>query len=472
MCEEPPNATESEHDCGSGTVGSHTEECPFHDDHLVLVEIKEQISYNGSDHEQPVTGRQQWVNLDPAATGGPHFDHGRKIYIKAKVAWATSGNPDPLSGHAVHVIIEPDGGNRASLVTAIQHGANGPGSGNTRIATTDADGWTDPIALDLSIYGGDKFKFRFNLDGAPTGGIQTGEFEVWRKLWYEYDTMMRSGSGDYDGVITSASVESKLRAEKIELVSTGSNSKPPHKRVVELGDLNSHASGFRTGSGSPRFFHLVMMDTIGDLPVTKTQITTIPAAGGTATFPANNFTINPSNWLVDAEWQQKGSVWRTLPASNLTLTETGTAAAKNDTFVVSPNFTGLPKHDPTKDTKIKLKLRTLTERSGWQTGPSTNVAIRWRERVYSGASLTNSTFNTALHEAVHAFGLAASTKPDGTANGRYYFSNGGHCNFNTNDCIMYHANTTKTDFCDFCQDCLRGRNLSSLPLSGTAAYTG
>ena len=101
MCSEPPNASESEHDCGTGDVNSHTVECPYHDDHIVLVEIKEEITYSGSEHEQAVTGRNQWVNLDPAATGGPHFDHGRQVHIKAKVEWSVDGNPSSLAGHCL-----------------------------------------------------------------------------------------------------------------------------------------------------------------------------------------------------------------------------------------------------------------------------------------------------------------------------------------------------------------------------------
>jgi len=67
-------------------------------------------------------------------------------------------------------------------------------------------------------------------------------------------------------------------------------------------------------------------------------------------------------------------------------------------------------------------------------------------------------------------GLAATTRPAGGNIGTTYYKNGHHCNY-TPRCLMYESNSGAIAFCPNCKDACRGRNLASLPQSGSAGYS-
>jgi hypothetical protein len=474
MCDRPGNASSGS--CGTATcpAGTATAPCPLCDQ-VKIEQLVEEVTYNASQHRQNPSARNQYVNLDPSASGGPHHDHGRVIYLRAKLKWKAGDRSRSLAGKRVYWKAEPHGSNKAGLTAAIAHGFDSAGSGTvTKQTTVDASGWTPVVRFYLSLYGNDKYTIRATEETAYTGGKMTGQFTVWRKLWYEADCMARSGGGSYANRFNRAGLEQAYRDQFVELVQTGADSAPAHQRIMTSTEVGAWASGIRTGTGSPRYFHLVFLDTIAVNPQTVTVTRTI-TPGNTIDLPARTYALDSRNWLVGASYRQPAGTgtWNALTAAQVgALGEAGSPSSNDDRFTVTPSFPASV--NAANPVEVRLQLRNFSALSGLQTGMAVIVGVRWRERFHrnNATNLSNSTLNTAIHEPAHFMGLAANRLPTGGNNTSYYFQNGGHCNNNSNRCVMYHANSTSTSLCNTCCDCLRGRNLSNLPISGTAAYTG
>jgi hypothetical protein len=75
-----------------------------------------------------------------------------------------------------------------------------------------------------------------------------------------------------------------------------------------------------------------------------------------------------------------------------------------------------------------------------------------------------------LHESGHALGLAADSLPDGSEHPNRQPDSGPHCLALNNGCVMYRDSSPSTVFCEDCADSIRGRNLSSLPVTHDAGY--
>jgi hypothetical protein len=95
--------------------------------------------------------------------------------------------------------------------------------------------------------------------------------------------------------------------------------------------------------------------------------------------------------------------------------------------------------------------------------------MRFRERSYSGSGLTNRVRKTMIHESGHNMGMASRYASDGSQPATYYVRHGPHCNNNSNRCVMYGILSTHYRYCDVCQDGLRARDLSTLPIGGSSA---
>ncbi|HUU84313.1 MAG TPA: hypothetical protein VM243_12490, partial [Phycisphaerae bacterium] len=225
----------------------------------------------------------------------------------------------------------------------------------------------------------------------------------------------------------------------------------------------------RSGSGQPRYFHLVLLDTIGAFRKETTETFALAQTTADVSLPASSYTIDPRDWYVSATYKEQGANPKSgnLTKANFTLA----VDSPFDKYKVSINLSGIAGINPTrKKVDVKLKFKTWTELSGLQSGPATIIGVRWRERSMAGGQLTNSTLNTMVHETGHALGLAATKLPDGTVLGTTYFKNGHHCKVGTNTCVMWETNSQKTAFCGKCNDACRGRNLASLPITGSASY--
>ena len=401
---------------------------------------------------------QKWYVNQPANQSG---HHGREITITAETTPATAGI-------RIYFSAQSDAANKTGLPAAMQ------GSFSPPQVLTGADGKAE-TTLTLSRYGGDKFRVGASLNAGTTpgtnGSCDTGWFEVWRKLYYETDCMARPGGGSYSNRADHAGLRSALRPVFLEVQQTGADSAPAHRRVMRNTEVGAWATGLRTGGGSPRYFHLIFLDTIGTRPSDASRTWQTSFAQSVVTLQARQFCLDPRDWFVSATYTDTGPGGATgnLAVGKFSLdVDTPT----HDTYRLHIDLRGIAGIDPTVNpVDVRVTMKSWTELSGLQTGKATIIGIRWRERSFSGNAtrLSNSTLNTMMHEPGHAMGLAATTYPAGGNIGTTYYRHGHHCNY-TPRCLMYQSNSGATAFCPNCEDACRGRNLERLPQSGSAGY--
>lgn len=402
---------------------------------------------------------QKWYVNEPANAAG---HHGRDVPVEAEVR-------PPMAGVRIHFRVEAAAGNRASLPPGMQHRLS------ALSAVTDARGIAR-TTLTLSRYGGDRFRVSASLDPAAAAGAagtkSSGWFEVWRKLVYEVDCMQRTSGGSYSNRNDTAGLNRVMASVFIELRQVGTDNTPAHQRVVTKAEMDTWSAAVRDGSGAPRYFHLIFIDTIARVPAAAPAETyTLTQVTQDIDLNAATYTLDPRDWFVSASWRE------TTPGGRSgTLTRANFVLATDDPYdhyKLTVSLAGIAGIDPAaRNIELTLTLKTCFELSGVQSGPATIIGCRWRERSFSADAgrLANSTLNTMFHEPGHAMGLAATTLPDGAAVATTYERNGHHCNWNTNQCAMFESNTGATAFCPSCNDACRGRNLASLPQSGDAAY--
>lgn len=446
--------------CGWGTTPTPNAQPQ---DEIELIEVMELKDGN----YQAVQTRKQYVNLDPDTS---KIEQGRTINLRAKIKWKTGDPSRSLAGNTVRWYFTPGGSNRASLSPAsCKAGYDSEGGAAHKDTTTDDQGYAYADFV-VSQYGGDTFQPFATLDAGYTGGISGGNYTVWRKLFYEVDCMGRVNSGTYADRANTASMESKFATQFLEVVKTGTDGSPAWQRVLTNSECGAWVTAVRDGSGSPRYFHLVLVDTI-TVPKTGAASATknVTLRKGTdRTIVISGDTIDPRNWFISCTWTDGGSNSGNLALDKFSAVRDASAYPSSDQAVdVDLSSLGVPNGT---NIQITLTYIPLTALSGLQTGPATILGMRWREAVFSGGDITTSTLNTMMHEPGHAMGLASTTLPDGTACATTYFKAGHHCNNHSNTCIMYEANSLHTDPCEKCADALRGRKLTSLPISGNAAF--
>ncbi len=438
-------------------------------DHIRVVEVCEVYEQaDGTTVRGPGASRNQFINLDHQ---NGHKEMGRRLRFIARVQWA-SGSQASLAGQTVYWYAVAGGGNRAGLTGTLRAGFNSSGSGLMRTSVSvKSDGWTNIVEFYASQYGGDTFEVFGTENAAYTGGMSAGTFTVWRRLSYELDCMTRAGGGTYANRANTGTMETQFRAVFVELNLSGTDASPAHRRVLTDAAAPAWTTGVRDGTGAPRYFHLVLVDTIAVDATNQTATVAMPAGASSIDLPATTFTLDSSAWFASATYTQ-GPNSGSIAAAGFTLTEQGDVTTGDDKYVVTVDVAALG-IDVAQPWSLTITFIKWTALSGLQTGPATILGMRWRERLHraSVANLGNSTLNTMMHEPAHAMGLASEKLPPGTNNPTYYMIPGGpHCNALSNGCLMYEANSTSITLCPNCIDSIRGRNLSSLPVDGTSAY--
>ena len=437
-------------------------------DKIRVAEVKEVVTASdGTENNEAVATRKQYINM-PDENGHPEF--GRSIRLRARAEWV-SGEKKSVAGQNVYWYFTPDGANRTGLPAGLQAGFEDAGKPHFT-STTDADGWTAAVHFIPSQYGGDYFQVFATEDAGYNGGVSGGGYTVWRRLFYELDCMKRADGGTYSDRADTAGMETNLNAAFVDVVATGTDGEPDHVRLIGKQDVGNWAKGIRDGSGAPRYYHLVLIDTIAKDPAPAPRTFTCGAGVDKIVLPASTYLLQAGAWFRSADFTQ-GTQKGSIPEANLTMAETGDPSSGNDAFEITVDWTGIAV-DSTKTVQVKLTFTNWVELSGVQvsTGPATIVGVRWRERSFRASpdKIGKSTLNTMLHEPGHAMGLAPKTLPDGANNANQYSKNGSHCKALANRCVMYEANSDSVDFCPDCTDGLRGRNLKALPIAGDANY--
>jgi hypothetical protein len=476
----------------SQTACGHTASCP-QEDEVVVERLIEEINYGGSDHHRTPPERRQYVNLDPSVSGGPHYDFGRVIYLRAKLRWRAGDQSRSLSGKRVYWQVEPYQSNRTDLARGIKHGIGSPGGrGTARERTeTNRDGWTPVVEIHLSNYGDDKFKVRATESSNYMGGMLSSLFIVWKKLYYTLACMNREGTGNYADRVTEASLIREYENSFIELERIGAQSNPAHQLLVEKDHVNSWASTYLPAA-APRTMNFALIDTLAKgAPIAFIREVDPPASRCFETLSSGSYAFDLSarnQWLTSAQYYDKrqpaaSRTMQPLPNSAVELALSG--LDYNLTIDVSTIVTA---ELPINQIHVTLNLKKRDFLSGLSSGPVTVVAMRWRERNFSGSE-GDATLHTMLHESGHYLGVAPKKLPnERQTDNSYYYDEaslgvgvGPHCSKNVEnpetaaqlpaspECIMYHEFRLTLHFCDKCSESLRGRDLASPSVNGRSA---
>ena len=410
---------------------------------------------------------KQYVNL-PADVAHPEY--GREYKAKAKLTKALE-NVDILFS------LIPDSANVADIPAATEHTKP---ADTLAAVKTKATGEAEAAGLKLSSYGGAKFKVAAYLPDAPPPGKdvpaknQSKDLEIWRQLYYTVVCMKRADGTSYADRLDEAGFTSTFETSFVKFTRVGAVQTKPFKSVVKDSQIGTW-NGANFGGDVVRTLNIGLIEAqTGD---TVTQIerdwhadADYDATNDIATETLSGFTIDLSSqgeWLVDAHYQDDDdgsgtAPWNAVAGNRVTLALDGLdhkLRVDCSGFGVAPD-----------KLRLFVRLKTLPEWSGDKTGHSILIGMRWRERSYPGQE-TDSARQTTLHETGHFLGLAPTLIANAAegANDRYYVSNGGHCNYNTNQCTMYHAFGFVFDFCDRCSGSIKARDLATPP-AGNAGY--
>ena len=413
------------------------------EDQIKLIELVEVIPYEGFDAWQIVQraeGRRQYINLDSQMIPNEaHPEFGRCIHFKARVAWAAGDPARPLDGKYVRFSFLPDPGNLPAQGDQ-RAGFDAPGDCGNDIAPTDADGWTKVSVFYVSTIGGDKFDI---VASCETNEMKTGNYVVWRKLWYEVDTMKKRGGGTLD--LDHPQLPGLLDPCFIELVQKGTDNQPENKWNLQTSELHDFADDYFGAEASPYQFQEVAIDHQADKkaipsPVEIKVTASVYTDGTTQSYWVYD---GPTDWLKRAEYKVAID-WQSLDNSRVTLVGSDPILKKIrvdlSSFTVPPSAT----------TPIMVRLDYLLAKEWVGDGtykPHSLVAMGYLLDGHSAADAKKLTYVAMVHELGHLLGLVPTTSP------KYVLTPGGaHCN--DTDCVMYASNslTRPAALCSVCRE--------------------
>jgi hypothetical protein len=433
-----------------------TTACPLQDE-LRLVELVEVVTHKGAKSNQATAGRKQYINLDNTVdAGNAHPEFGRIVTFKARVEWASGDKSKALSGKTVYWYVTADAGNKATLVGSARVGL-GASDGTVKSSNScDAGGWTAEMALHLSVYGGDQFKIGATLASNHTGGLTAGDYIVWRKLWYEVDTMKKRGGG----VLTMdhAKLPDAYTPCFIELERQGTDNEPANKWNLLTTELGGFAPAYFGAERSPFQSHEVGIDHQADKADGVLEVDVVATTFTHGTADSYYVYDGGDTWLKTAQYDD-GTGFKNLDKAKVTLTGASPVYKK-----ITVDFTGGPV-TPTAAKPVKVKL-TFTKSKEWSgdgaNSPHAIVAMGYWYDTETEAEAKKRTVGTMAHELGHLLGMvpAAQTTHIDTGTGQ-------HCNDSA--CVMFSTNTETrlNSFCAVCTETLRGADLATFK----AAFT-
>jgi hypothetical protein len=414
-----------------------------------VVELVEVVTHKGAETSQPSTARHQYINLDSSVTpDAPHPEYGRAIKFKARVEWISGDKSKPLSGKSVHWYSKPGGGNKAGLAGQDKEGFVSAGGDASQSVTTTADGWTPVVTFHLSQYGGDQFTVYATEDSAKKGGRPSGTFTVWRKLWFEVDTMKKRGGGTLD--MDHAGLPKLYESCFIELEKQGTDNQPGNTWNLETSGLHAFANDYFGAERSPFESHEVAIDhqadrADGDLEVELTADTYIH--GDVESYYVYD---GGTTWLKTAQYDD-GSGYKALDKSKVTL------AGANKVYkqIKIDLTTGPVKPTVAKPVKVKLTFIQAKEWSGdGSNTPHAMVAMGYWYDTESEGEAKKRTLGTMAHELGHLLGMVPTSSSTYVDTGT-----GHHCT--DASCVMFSTNTATrgNNFCNVCLEELRKADL-------------
>ena len=413
------------------------------EDQIKLVELAEVVPYEGFTGwqiKQQAQGRRQYINLDSQMIPNEaHPEFGRSIHFKARVQWGAGDQSRPLTGKSVMFSYTADPGNLSSSGDG-RPGFGSPGGGGNTYAAIEADGWSKEVTFYVSANGGDKFNLRVDCE---SNDLQTGNYEVWRRLWYEMDTMKKRGGGTLD--LDHPQLPGLLEPCFIELVQKGTDNQPENKWNLQTSELHDFADDYFGAESSPYQFQEVAIDHQADKKTIPSPVEIKVTASVYTDGTAQSYWVydGPTDWLKRAEYKVAID-WQSLDNSKVTLV--GSDPILKKIRVDLSSFTVPP--STTNPIIVRLDYVLAKEWVGDGTyKPHSLVAIGYLLDGHNAADARKLTYVAMVHELGHLLGLVPTTSP------KYVLTPGGaHCN--DTDCVMYASSslTRPAAFCSVCRE--------------------
>lgn len=439
---------------------------------------------------------RQYINIpkdvDGVGTEQPHYE--RHIQFRARVKWKGGGSGS-LAGRTVHFSFTPTHGSDRP-VALYPGGVEGFTAGESATATTDAAGWTPVVNFLVSMYGGDKFKVCAQADEDGKGRLgpkmTTGDYQVWKTIYYTLACMNRPDGSDYSDRVTEATLVSEYEKSFIKLVRYGGLSKPMHQLLVEE-DASQVWAESELPAQRDRTLNFALIDTLAEgapIPFTMEEDAQFEAFSWSLSGGSYAFDLSAKDkWLTSAKYYDKNQAPASRVLSNLPLNKV-TLSLNGLDYKLAVDVSGVVAGGLALNRiHVVLDLKKRDSLSGLSWGPITLVGMRWREKSYPGQE-GDAAMHTMFHESGHYLGVAPKKLPDSAkSDNPYYYDEaalgvgvGPHCSDDkenpataadlpaTPKCIMYHEFRMTMSFCTNCSVSLRARNLMNPKVSGKADY--
>jgi hypothetical protein len=386
----------------------------------------------------------------------PPYTSDTKQYVNLPEDVALKYGPDALlKGHiepripgvSVSFTVVPNAANEASTSTATLSGGS---------ATTDDMGEAT-IKISLPQHGGLKYKVGGKTDSMAKA-VDSGEITVWRKLWFEVDTMKKRGGGTLD--MDHDKLPAIYEPCFIEIEKQGTDNLPDNIWNLQTADLHGSANDYFGAEKSPYQSHEMGIDhqadkQDGDLTIAMTA--TVFTNGSADSYYVYD---GGDTWLKTAQYDD-GSGWKDLDKSKVTL-DGASAVYKNIKVDLSA---GPVTPTAAKPVPIKLEFIKSKEWSGdGSYTPHAMVAMGYWYDTETVAEAKKRTLGTMAHELGHLLGMVPTSSSTHIDTGT-----GHHCTDTA--CVMYSTNTTTrgNSFCSVCSDILRKADLTTY--SGAFTHT-
>jgi len=481
------------------TVNSPKQLC---NDDIELGQVVEVVNVKGTEVNQPVYSRKQYINLDETFSPGISCpEYGRRIKLKAQIRWK-SGNLGGLAGNKVYWLLKSGKHNRENLPNSMKatfgewldevptkNRAISPPKDiqivTTLNANTDDDGWTATVCVTLSRYGGDKVMIfascnPFDKKHTPKDDESIVTYTVWRKVFYELDCMKQENRDDtYETYANTQNFASILNKSKLELVRIGNDDKPNYEPIIFDASAETWAARFRQSALKHSYVHVLVVDSIAYGPYPRTEVHSFNPQqryrfnivqgdllvrqveeGEDVNRPAY---MDPKAWFSSVTYAHQKKKNIPIDGSCLTL------VSGEKAYEITIDLTKLGLDDG-HDVTVTVILQLYMEVGGLRKRETLVVGTRSNKSIHNGRDLDQVMLITLLHEAGHAMGLAAERRPHGRRCRTTEFTNGYHCK---NNCIMYRISSPDPHpaFCKRCDDALKGRDLRQIPLSGKDVFS-
>jgi len=327
----------------------------------------------------------------------------------------------------------------------------------TVITNTDDRGIAT-AEFNLSVCGGDHFRV---VAGRQAGSpeVATGTLTVWRKLWYELDTMNKAAPRvGHFSLQHQDLIKSEFEKVFVDVEVFGRENRLENQRVVDGDALVAGLGAEYFGADkAPYQAHLVTIDHFAEkknVDVTYEADKMVYLTPPTGPFHGYG---EDDRWFVKAIYKEEGQLARYLDGALVSLD--GTSEDYNRRIKVDFSTTTIR---PTPEQKVSVKLYTVhsEERWGGAYGHRAHIAMGavddYGAELLGPAGIARQILITVVHELAHLFAMV----PTGTPS--YVNTGPGQDHCSDTRCLMFmseHEDSTG-NFCVHCIKAFRKTDLS------------